>query len=116
MKAFKINTADRKIEEIEINDWAEIAPAIGNNCEIFACPVTFDNNDTIYTDDEGLYHSFEGGFMMAGWQYPIVGNAILQGTHHNGESADVVTTKEELEAMVIWVDKATCDRWAAQFN
>ena len=116
MKAFKINTAERKVEEIEINSWEDIAPAIGNECTTFACPVTFENEDTIYVDDEGLYHPFEGGFMMENWNYPCVGNAILQGTDEEGESTEPLTTKEELEAMIIWVDKKKCEMWAAQFN
>ena len=56
MIAFKINSAERKVEQIEINTWQDIAPAIGNECTMFACPVTFENEDTIYVDDEGLYH------------------------------------------------------------
>jgi hypothetical protein len=116
MKAFRINSADRKVEEIKINDWKDIAPAIGNGCDIFTAPVTLENDDTIYVDDEGLYHPFEGGFMMEGWQYPCVGNAIVQGTDEEGESTEPKTTKEELEAMIQWIDKSTCERWAAQFN
>ena len=116
MKAFKINSAERKVEEIEINSWEDIAPAIGNECTTFACPVTFENEDTIYVDDEGLYHPFEGGFMMENWNSPCVGNGILQGTDDEGESTEPLTTKEELEAMIIWVDKVKCSIWAAQFN
>ena len=52
MKSFKINSAERKIEVVEINSWEEIAPQIGNGCTTFAAPVTLDNEDTIYVDDE----------------------------------------------------------------
>ena len=116
MIALKINTADRKVEEIEINDFNDIAPAIGNECTMFTIPIIFDNEDTMHADDEGLYHPFEGGFMMKDWSYPIVGNVVLLGSDEEGESVDVKTTKEELEAMIIWVDKTKCERWAAQFN
>ncbi len=116
MRALRINSAERKVEEIQINDWKDIAPAIGNECNTFTCPVIFENEDAIYADDEGLYHPFEGGFMMKDWEYPIVGNAVIQGTDEEGESTEPLTTKEELEAMIIWVDKARCERWASQFN
>ena len=116
MKSFKINTETRKVEVIELNSWEDIAPAIGNKCEIFAAPVTFENEDTIYVDDEGLFHPFQGGFMMKDWQTPIVGNAIVQGTNDEGESIEPLTTKEELESMIIWLDEERCARWANQFR
>jgi hypothetical protein len=115
MKGFKINTKERKIEVIEIQTWKDIARNIGNECTMFTAPVVFDNEDTIYSDDEGLYHPFEGGFMMKDWSYPIVGNSLLIGTDDEGDSSDVKTTLEELESMVIWVDKAKCEAWARQF-
>lgn len=114
-KALKIDTASRKIEEIELTSWEQIAPAIGNGCTIITAPVEFDNLDTIYADDEGLYHSFEGGFMMNDWHYPLVGNALLIGTDENGDNADVKTTKEELENMITWVDKEQAQAWANKF-
>ena len=116
MKSFKINSAERKIEVVEINSWEDIAPQIGNGCTTFAAPVTLDNEDTIYVDDEGLFNSFEGGFKMEGWSYPIVGNGIVQGTDEEGESIEPLTTKEELEKMIIWVSKEECLRWASNFN
>ena len=35
MKAFKINTEAQQVEEIQINTWKDIAPAIGNGCRCF---------------------------------------------------------------------------------
>jgi hypothetical protein len=103
MKAIKINTDIQKIEIVEIGDWKDIAPAIGNGCTTFCCPVTFDNKDTIYADDEGLYNDFKGGFMLEGWAYPLVGNAIVLGTNNRGGSIDAKSTIEELENAIIWV-------------
>ena len=115
MKALKINTETQTIEEIEINSWKDVAPAIGNGCTTFSCPVELDNMDTLYTDDEGLFHDIKGGIMMKGWDYPIVGNIIVQGTDDEGDSIDVKTTKEELEKLVIWVTEKAAKEWAAQF-
>ena len=117
MKALKIDTANRKVEVIEISSWQDIAPAIGNGCTTFAAPVVMENDDTLYVDDEGIFNGFEGGFKLEdSWQYPILGNAILQGTDEEGDSIEPKTTKEELEAMIIWVDKAECEKWAANFH
>jgi len=115
MRALKINSELRIIEEVQINDWREISKAIGNNCDTIAAPVQFDNNDTIYVDDEGLFHPFNGGYMFENWSYPIVGNGIIQGTDDEGESTEPITTKEELEKTIIWVDKAKCEQWASNF-
>lgn len=114
MKAIKINTEDRKLEMVEINNWTEIAPEIGNGCTTFACPVSFDNGDTIYIDDEGLYNDFGGGFITPDWDYPIVGNAIILGTDSEGESIDAVTTIEELQKQIFWVSREDCVEWQNQ--
>ncbi len=108
MKAIKINTDLQKLEIVEIGNWKHIAPAIGNGCTTFCCPVTFDNNDTIYADDDGLYNDFKGGFMLDGWAYPIVGNAIVLGTNKRGGSIDAQSTIEDLEKVIIWVSEEDC--------
>lgn len=116
MKALKINTGNKTIEEIEISSWKDIAPAIGNGCELFAIPIIFENEDGIYVDDEGLFNDFQGGFMLKDWEYPIVGNALLVGSDDDGNSVDVKTSVDDLEKMVIWVDMETCNVWADNFR
>ena len=112
MKAFKINTEAQQVEEIQINTWKDIAPAIGNGCRCFSIPVIFDNEDSIHCDDEGLFNTIEGGFMMKDWSYPIVGNSLLIGSDEEGEMVDVKTTKEELEKSITWVSKKDAEAWA----
>ena len=116
MKALKINTATQQIEEITINDWKDIAPAIGNGCRTFTIPVILDNEDSIHCDDEGLFNTIEGGFMMEDWMYPIVGNSLLIGSDEDGEMVDVKTTKEEMEKLVIWVNKKDAEAWADNYR
>ena len=115
MKALKINSTERTVVDIEINDWREIAPAIGNNCNTFECPIILDNNDSVYVDEEGLYHEIHGGFMINGFGHVIVGNGIVEGADENGESCDVKTTKEELQSMIVWLDKDVCIKWTSKF-
>ena len=116
MKALKINVVTQQVEEIEFNDWRDIAPAIGNECTNFECPVSFDNEDTLYCDEEGLFHTVEGGFMMKNWDYPIVGNALLIGTDSEGGSVNVKTTKEELFNLIKWVSKDEANDYADLFR
>ena len=116
MKALKINVATQQVEEIEIKDWREISPAIGNECTNFECPVSFENEDCFYCDEEGLFHTIEGGFIMDKWGSPIVGNALLIGTDNEGDSVDVKTTKEELMNQLTWVSKDEANDYADLFR
>jgi len=109
MKAYKINAVDRKVETIEINSWRDISPAIGGECESFEAPVTLENNDTFYVDEEALYHSCEGGWKLENFAFPILGNAVIQGTNDEGESIEPLSTIEEIEAKIIWVSKEECE-------
>lgn len=111
MKSLKINSELRTIEVVDLETNQEIYQAIGNGCHLFACPVIFENNDGLFIDDEGCYHNFQGGFTMADWYCPILGNAILRGCDDEGECIDVQTTVEELQKMIIWVSKEDCAIW-----
>lgn len=117
MKALKIDTKLKKVIEIDIDKGINaIYKEIGNGCDTFSCPVTLDNNDALYCDDEGLFHEFDGGIMMKDWAYPIVGNMLIIGTDNEGDSVDCKTTKEEIEKKIIWVSKEKCTQWAEQFR
>ncbi len=109
MKAYKINVTDRKVEAIEINDWRDIAPAIGGECGTFEAPVSLENNDTFYVDEEAMYHECVGGWMLEGFAHPILGNAIVQGTDDEGDSTEPLSTIEEIEAMITWVGVEDCE-------
>lgn len=113
MRAILINTQTKTISEITINDWRDIAPAIGNECTTFACPVTLPNGDDMYIDDEGLYHPYEGGIIMEDWYCPIVGNVVLLNHDEDGDSTDAVSTIDELYKQIKFVSKADCDLYNA---
>lgn len=108
MKAFKIDPKNKTIEEIVINHWQDIYSQISEECGTFCCPVQFENNDTIYADDEGLFHTIEGGIIMENWVYPILGNTILIGEDNDGDMEDVKTSLEELQSKIVWVSKELC--------
>ena len=112
MKAIKINSELKKIYIVYINHYNEIYPHLNPQCTTFCCPVTFENQDTIFSDDEGLYNQFEGGFIFNDWNYPLVGNAIILGTDNEGDSVDVKTSIQEIEKKITWVSKEDCIKWA----
>ena len=51
MKALKIDVVNKTISQIEIKNYKEIYSAIGNDCDLFCCPVEFENGDILYSDD-----------------------------------------------------------------
>jgi hypothetical protein len=80
------------LELISIEDGLQaIYDAIGNECTTFWCTVSFENEDTIYADDDILLHTdrIKGGFIMENWRVPLLGNAIILGTDKEGNSVDV---------------------------
>ena len=54
MKAILINPEDQTIKEIDIKKGIN-AMYKAIDCDGFAAPVTYDNGDTMYCDDEGLF-------------------------------------------------------------
>jgi hypothetical protein len=105
MKAIKINVQDKSFSIVNVNKLEDYYREIGNGCHTFAVPITFDNLDSIYCDDEGLYNENIGAFVMSGWQYPLVGNAVVVGTDEEGNSVDVKTTIDWLKQRVKFIDK-----------
>jgi hypothetical protein len=117
MKALLIDPSNKTIKEIQIEKGINaIYNAIGNGCTTFSCPITLDNDDTFYADDEGLFHDITGGITMKDWAYPIVGKIVIIGTDKNGNSVDVKTKADDLAKLIFWQSKESCEKWAEQFN
>jgi hypothetical protein len=115
-KAYLIDVVEKTIKDIEIRDFTQISMYIGGDCEYFTCPVSWANGDTIYADDEGLFHRIEGGAIVIGPQgYPhmIVGNiVVIGGDYTTGASKDVMSTKSEIMARITFVSKEAATNYA----
>ena len=117
MKALLIDSSNETVTEIQIEKGVEaIQKVIGKDCTIFSCPITLDNKDTFYVDDEGLFHDIRGGITMKNWNYPIVGKIVVLGTDENGNCVDVKTKANDLKKLIFWHTKESCQAWAEQFN
>ena len=110
--AILINSANQSVTLVKVGEYTDIYTHLGNDCSSFACPITFDNNDTLYVDDDGLYHSFEGGFMLQDWNYPMVGNGLILGSNEEGDSIDCQTTIDDIMAQIVWVSKEDAQNWS----
>jgi hypothetical protein len=109
MRAILIDPANKTVTEIEYNgDWETIAPLI--DCSTFACPIVFENEDTMYCDDEGLFVEQEGGIMMPDWSY------LILGSDEEGDTVDAKSTIAEIQVPITWIDKETAEAYRAKFN
>jgi hypothetical protein len=106
-----VNSEKQTIEFAEISNYKDIYPLIGNDCDTFCCPVSFDNADTLYADDEALYHPYDGGIIMPDWDYPLIGNFVIVGTDEDGDNADVQSTLDEIRSKVRFLSKSEVASW-----
>jgi len=117
MKSILINPFDRTIKTVEYNGGLdEMYRLMG--CGTISAPIEFDNLDTMFADDEGLFNpeNSKGSIIMKGWSYPIVGKVLVCGCNDEGESVDVKTPIEFFEKEIKWVDELSTTRWMNQFN
>jgi hypothetical protein len=111
-KALKIDVVNQTVTNVLIDDIDDIYKEIGNGCEIFCCPINFENGDTLYADDESLLNeNVEGCFMMHTWDYAIVGNAIILGTDEEGESVDCNSSPMDVYQEIIWGNKQVAEEY-----
>ena len=98
IKAIRIDTAERRFHEVELeqDDTEAICGFVG--CSMFDV-VRIDNNDVIFVDDEGLLTAKGDStfFTLKSYEGILVGNGLLLGTNDEGESIDPTTTIEWLE-------------------
>lgn len=111
-KALKIDVVNQTVTSIMIDDINEIYTQIGNGCNLFCCPVEFENGDTLFADDESLLReNVEGCFLMDNWSYAIVGNAIILGTDEEGDSVDCKSSPKDVYKEIIWGDKKVAEEY-----
>lgn len=118
MKAIKINVETKKLEYVELtNDYTDIYNHIGNGCSHFECPISFENEDTIFTDGEICLreNDIKGGFMMKNWDYPLLNNGIIIGCNDEGESVDCVSKIEDLigDLEIFFISVVVAKSWAS---
>lgn len=98
IKAIRIDTAERRFHEVELeqDDTDAICGFVG--CSMFDV-VRIDHNDVIFVDDVGLLTAKEDStfFTLKSYGGILVGNGLVLGTGSEGESIDPTTTIEWLE-------------------
>jgi hypothetical protein len=103
-KAILINAKDKTITEVTIETYKDIYKFCG--FDLFTCVQMDAKGNTLYVDDEGLLNGTDFGFIVKGYDQPLMGNAIILGTNRrNGESEDTSLTTEQVFKMVSFFDR-----------
>lgn len=104
MKAILIDAQHGTVTEVEYDGlWQSISKWIGGNCRTFTTVRLYENHDTCFVDDEGLYNGATYGFTHSNYGNALMGNALLLGTDDGGESVDVQTPLEQVQKDVSFV-------------
>jgi hypothetical protein len=111
MRAIKIDSIKRTISIIEVESYRNICTELNERCQYFICPMIFETNDVMYADYYAGLNAFKGGFMLDGWTHPVLGNAIIVGTDINGNLADVVVSKGEIDKQISFISKYLVNKW-----
>ena len=106
--AIKIDVINQDVYPVEItvNKIDDIYAQLA--CDIFTCPLIFDNNDALYVDDEGLFvepSTLLGAFYIDGFpSQPLFGHGLIVGTDDNGETDEVLSTVESIKKKVTFLN------------
>lgn len=115
MKAILINPETQTISEIQIDGGLE-SMYKAMDCEMIEAPVNFDNDDTLYCDEEGLFKPQKGGIIAKDWCMPILGKVLIVGSDDEGNSVDVRGTIETYKDMFKWVSETDAETYRSKFN
>jgi hypothetical protein len=101
MRAFTINAKARQIVEAELpeaNQLQAMQAAVGGMIEP---AYEFENGDTVYVNEEGLFGDRSHWFEVEDAHQPFVGNAIVCGFDpETGETIDAKSTLDEVKRAV----------------
>ncbi len=106
MKAIKIDVEKKQVYEVDYSgDFHDIYTLIGNGCRMFTCPVSYENNDGLFCDDEILLHpvNIKGAFIYPEWEVPLINNAVIIGCDDEGDAIEVKSTVEEIAKDIKWI-------------
>jgi hypothetical protein len=98
-KAILINARENTVEFVTITDYKDISKF--GKFDLFTCVQMDERGNTMYVDDEGLLNGTNVGFVVKGFDQPLMGNAVILGTNlRTGDSKDTDLTLEQVSEMV----------------
>lgn len=115
MRAIKIDAKEKTITEIQIDGLDDLQKAVGG---WITFALEFENQDTLYVDDEGLLKNPEDfqHWVEQGEHRVFAGNGIIQGTSVNGDGVDAKSTIEEIKEKLCFIDSLEAFCLAKQYG
>lgn len=107
MKTILIDPIKKTIEMVEHTGGLDSIYGL-LECSTFEAPVSYDNGDAMYCDEEAWLNVSEeklGGFIFPGWTYPILGKGLVVGSTDEGSDADCKSDITSFQS-IIWKDDA----------
>lgn len=107
MQVIKIDSLNEDISIIDIDDTLEdIYEQL--DCDIFECPITLDNRDCLYVDEEGLFvNEYKGAFYFGDFPHPLFGNGLIIGTSIEGDNEDALSNIRTIKNKVTFIPEET---------
>ena len=108
MKAYKIDSTNQTIEEVEIVDrdddgcYYSMREHVG--CDMLEAFYLDRNGTCLMLDEEGLFKSGQRFFTVAGYPNPIGGNAVCVGTDDQGDTCEPLIGIDELRRVIGWIN------------
>ena len=111
--AIKIDVVKQEVYPVQISTKSIDDIYTQLACDIFTCPMTFDNNDTLFVDDEGLFidpSALLGAFYIDGYpSQPLFGHGLIVGIDDEGETDEVLSTVEEIKKKVTFLNDESAE-------
>lgn len=124
MKAILINPDNKDITAKEMPDFKAMYGEIGNQCGLVEAVTTFPNEDTLFCDEEGLFHAHENSFIFGvgkdgdefGEYFIIVGKGIILGGDEEGETIAAQGDLEYYKKRVKWNTPEQTTEYKSKYN
>ena len=101
MKAYKIDSENKSVIEIELDEKDSLTgmqAAVGGYIEV---ALNLDNHDTVFVNEEGLFGEPSMFFTIEGGHQPFAGNGLVVGTDiKEGTTIAVQSSLAEIKAKV----------------
>ena len=119
MKALFIDPTDQTIRTISYDgDYKSIYRML--DCRTFECVYPFNNEDTLFIDEEGLLKESNFAFNIRAdnpqFSQTIMGKALVLGTDAEGESVECQTTLEDLKSRIDFQGKVSIKHGGNEFT
>ena len=119
MKALFIDPIDQTIRTLSYDgDYKSIYRIL--DCTTFECVYPFNNEDTVFIDEEGLLKESNFAFNIRAdnpqFSQTLFGKALVLGTDAEGESVECKTTLEDLKSRIDFQGKVSIKQGADGFT